>query len=230
MPITSVVKGNFRNTTTRQQMNRIMNHFSEKFDNRIRTFWNDNIETEKQRLLDDILQYANANSQTFKRDIAEIQFDKDLEPLPIILEALSKDTTNWGQFYVDLLDDIFDTAKQTEKPNKILRNLIDYAYIEKDDKPFIQKIVDRLYKELDNDNLDAKLAAIWTLPNFLDNKIVKNRNKIIDTLQRLLNDNNWKVRIVAFKSLEYENLLPERYSLSFKDKLLKFIFGEPEQI
>lgn len=206
-----------------------MNHFSDKFANRISSFWDEN-EAEKQRLLDDVLQYANANPQSFQKDIAEILFDKDLRPLPVILEALSKDTTNWGQLYVDLLDDIFETAKQAEKPNEILSNLMEYGYIEKDDKPFIQQIVDRLFKELNAGNLHTKLAAIWMLPNYLDNKTVKNRNKMMDTLQQLLNDNNWKVRVVAFQSLEYQNLLPEGYHLSFTDKLLKLILGTPKQI
>jgi|GEM_PF-2566082 len=207
-----------------------MNHFLDKFDKRIRTFWDGSGETEKKRLLDDILQYANSNSQTFKNDITEIRFDKDLQPLPIILEALSKDTSNWGQLYVDLLDDIFETAKKSEKPNEILSSLMEFVYIEKDDKPFIQKIADRLYKELSSETLETKLAAIWTLPNYLDNKAIRNRNVMVNALQQLLNDNNWKVRVVAFKSLGYENLLPEGHSLSLTDKLLKLILGEPKQI
>ena len=60
-----------------------------------------------QLLLADILQYANSNSQTFKKELDDIKFDKELLPLPIVLEALSKDTVKWGQFYTDILEDIF---------------------------------------------------------------------------------------------------------------------------
>ncbi|MES2140041.1 MAG: hypothetical protein V4511_10055 [Bacteroidota bacterium] len=207
-----------------------MNHFSDKFVSRIRSFWDNSGEREKKQLLDDILQYANSNSQTFKKEIDEIRFDKDLLPLPIVLEALSKDTANWGQFYVDLLDDIFETAKQLEKPNEILTNLMEFAHIEKDDKPFIQKIADRLYKELSTDNLETKLAAICTLPSYLDNKTIKNKNVMVDALQQLLTDSNWKVRVVTFKALGFENLLPSGHKLSFTDKLFKLILGEPQTI
>lgn len=207
-----------------------MNHFSDKFDNRIRSFWGKSGETEKQRLLDDILQYANSNPQTFKKEVDEIRFDKDLLPLPIVLEALSKDTANWGQFFIDLLNDIFEAAKQVEKPNEILTNLKEFAFIEKDDKPYIQKIADRIYKELTSDNLETKLAAIWTLPNYFDNKAIKNKNIMICALQQLLTDYNWKVRVVTFKALGFEDLLPLGHKQSFTDKLLILILGEPQTI
>ena len=207
-----------------------MNQFSNKFGNRIRAFWDRSGETEKKQLLEDILQYANANSQTFKSDIAEIRFDTDILPLPIVLEALSKDTGNWGQFYVDLLDDIFEMAKLAEKPNEILTNLMEFAYIEKDDKPFIQKIADRLHKEINSNNLETKLAAIWTLPSYLDNKTIRNKTIMVDELQQQLTDNNWKVRVVTFKALGFENLLPMGHKLSFKDKLFKLILGDPQTI
>lgn len=207
-----------------------MNEFSDKFENRIRSFWGETGETEKQLLLDDILQYANANPQTFTVDVNEIRFDKDLLPLPIILEALSKDTANWGQFYVDLLDDIFETAKHAEKPYEILTNLMEFAHIENDDKPFVQKIANRLYNELSSTNLTTKLAAIWTLPGYLHNKFITNRNIMTDALHKLLNDRNWKVRVVTYKALYFEELLPPGYKLAFTDKLFKLILGEPKTI
>jgi hypothetical protein len=147
--------------------------------------------------------------------------------LPIISEALSTDTENWGQFYVDLLDDILETAKHSSKPNDILNNLQEFSYIENDSKPFVQKIVDRLCREIDSENLNVKLASIWTLPNYLDNNSLRNKSSIIDKLQEQLYDQNWKVRVVAFKSLGFENLLPDGYHLSLKDKLTKLFFGEP---
>ena len=74
-------------------------------------------EDEKKKILSDILTYANANQQKFKNEIDQIKFDQDLMALPIISEALSTDTENWGQFYIDLLDDILETAKQSSKTN-----------------------------------------------------------------------------------------------------------------
>jgi len=203
-----------------------MNEFVNKFKTQIDSFW-DVGENEKKKVLSDVLKYANSNPQKFKSEIKQVKFDKDLMPLPIISEALSTDTENWGQFYVDLLDDILETAKQSRKPNEILNNLQDFIYIENDNRPFVQKIVDRLYKELDSDYLNIKLASIWTLPNYLDNNSIRNKSSIIDKLRQQLYDPNWKVRVVAFKSLGFENLLPDGHKLSLKDKLTKLIFGEP---
>jgi hypothetical protein len=203
-----------------------MNEFVEKFKPQIDSFWDVN-EDEKKKVLSDVLNYANSNQQKFKKEINQVKFDKDLMALPIISEALSTDTENWGQFYVDLLDDILETAKQSGKPNEVLNNLQEFAYIEKDSRPFVQKIVDRLYKELDSENLDIKLASIWTLPDYLDNSSIRSKSSIVEKLRQQLFDQNWKVRVVAFKSLGYGNLLPDGYKLSLKDKLTKLIFGEP---
>ena len=206
-----------------------MNEFVYKFKEQIDSFW-DIGEDEKKKILRDVLKYANSNQQKFINEINQVKFDTDLMALPIISEALSVDTENWGQFYVDLLNDILQTAKQSSKPNDILNNLKEFSYIENDSRPFVQKIVDKLYKELDSENLDVKLASIWTLPNYLDNNSIRNKSSIIDKLRQQLNDRNWKVRVVAFKSLGFENLLPNGHKLSLKDILTKLIFGEPSII
>ncbi|MFM2392213.1 MAG: hypothetical protein RLZZ546_190 [Bacteroidota bacterium] len=203
-----------------------MNEFVNKFKEQIENFWD--METEEQEMvLSDVLKFANSNKEKFMTEIDLIKFDDDFMALPIISEALSKDTENWGQFYVNLLNDILETAKKSDNPDEILSNLMELAYIEEDNRPFVQIIVDRLYKELDSDNLNVKLASIWTLPSYLENKSIRNKGSIIRKLQDLLYDKNWKVRVVAFKSLGYGNLLPEGFKLSFKDKLTKLILGEP---
>ena len=53
---------------------------------------------------------------------------------------------------------------------------------------------------------------------------------MIVSLQQLLSDSNWKVRVLTFEALGYENLLPPGHKLSFKDKLFKLILGEPKII
>ena len=105
-----------------------MNDFVTKFKVQIDSFW-DVDEDEKKKVLIDILKYANSNPQKFKSEINQVKFDSQLTPLPIVSEALSMDTENWGQFYVELLDDILETAKQSNKPNDILNYLQEFAYI-----------------------------------------------------------------------------------------------------
>ena len=207
-----------------------MNQFLDKFGESIRNYWEDISESLRQQLLKDILEYANTNPQTFRQDVGKIQFDYELMPLPVILEALSKDTDNWGQFFVDTLDAIFKTAETAVKPQVILRFLSEFTYIENDERPFVQKIVDRLYNETDADNLAIKLAALWMLPVFLTNPSVKNKSQIIDALQQKLNDKNWKVRYVTYKSLSFDDLLPAGYKLAMVDRLRKYILGAPPTV
>ena len=207
-----------------------MNQFINLFGNRIKSHWETDSEDQRQKLLSDILQYANSNVESFKQDMEEIQFDNELSPLPIVLEALSKDTDTWGQFYVDTLGKIFEKAKQADKPQEILNYLMEFAYIEKDEKPFVQRIVDRLYKETNSDNLSTQLAAIWTLPAYMKNPVVRNKPSIIESVQQKLQDKNWKVRYIAFKSLGFENMLPNGSKLSIGDQFRKLVFGAPPTI
>jgi len=206
-------------------MNEFVNRFKEKVD-----IFYDTTKDEQNNILKDILNYANSNPQKFKREFDEMKFNEEFDPSAIISEALSKDTETWGQFYIDFLEDIFEKADHSHKPNDILYHLTDFAYIEEDERPFVQKIVDRLYKEIDSKNLHIKIAVIWILPNFFGNTSIKNESMIVDKLQQQLYHENWKVRVVAYKSLGFENLIPDGYKLSFKDKMTKLIFGEPKMI
>lgn len=202
------------------------NHFLELFGERIKGFW-DLDETGSDNLLADILRYANANPKKFRDETEPVLFDEELEPLQIILEALSKDTETWGQFYVDTLNKIFVEAEKYNDPTGILFNLIEFTYIEDDRRPFVQKIVDRIFKETDSDNHAIKLAAISSLPTYLKNTSITNRSLLLESLQQKLHDKNWKVRYVSFKSLGFENLLPDGYKLSIADKIRAMIFGKP---
>lgn len=202
-----------------------MNQFIEQFGDSIRNYWDTG--SGKEKLLSAIFNYANSNPQRFKQEIKEVLFDKELTPLAIVLEALSKDTDTWGAFYVDTLDNILEQAKVADKPQGVLNCLREFALIEKEEKPFVQKIADRLYKETNSNNLHIQLAAISMLPSYLTNPSVKNKSVIKDALLQKLYDAHWKVRYIAFESLGYENMLPAGHKLSLADKIRKIIFGVP---
>ncbi|HMP94726.1 MAG TPA: hypothetical protein PKD90_17730, partial [Phnomibacter sp.] len=185
-----------------------MNPFVEKFGIAIKTFRHLNSEEEKQALLQQVLEYANTHAEQFKQAIAEVQFDEALEPLPVVLEALSKNTDTWGMFYVTTLDAIFNQAKKVDKPKKILEYLVEYAYIEKANGAFVQLIVDRLAEEVTQEVAATKLAAIWVLPPFLQNSCISNKLAMVQLLQQQLQHHNWTVRYITYKALAYEALLP----------------------
>ena len=204
-----------------------MNQFSNMFGPRIKNFWSDATEQVYSRLLKDILDYANAEPQKFKNELREFQFDKEIDPLPVVLEALSKDTDNWGSFFVEQLDEILNASQKATKPSDILTYLMEYAYVEKDSRPFVQHIVEKLHKAMDSENSAVRRAAIWNLPSFMKNSSLQNKSRVIAALQEKLNDRSWKTRFVAFEALKFENLLPEGFKLKLTDKAFSIVLGKP---
>lgn len=183
-------------------------------------------EAQMQELFADVLVYANSNPEAFKKEMAEIQFDPALQPLPVVLEALAGDTDRWGQFYVDLLDTILDKTKKTNHPQDIVDNLIEFAHIETHPKLFVKHVANRLYKELTDDNMYTKSAAISMLPHYLDNPIVEDKEPMLQELHNKLKNPKWHIRYLAYISLK-PNKLPKGYSLPFFDKLLRMYYGRP---
>lgn len=209
-----------------------MNQFNIKFQDRINTFFDSATSAgQNARLLTDVLDYANTDPHRFKKEIKELQFGSMLSsPLPVVLEALAVDTENWGEFYVDVLKEIFEKAREVKEPKYILGYLMEFGFIEKDLLPFNQKIVDILMREVDAEIVEIKIAAINTLANYILNPSIKNKELINATFISKLNDPSWKVRCFTYELLRMENILPQGQSLSIKDKLLKLVFGSPSAI
>ncbi|WP_374948771.1 hypothetical protein [Mucilaginibacter sp.] len=205
-----------------------MNGFVVIFGDAIKNFWDERLPAESvKKLMADVLLYANANSETFLSELQQIQFSTDLQPLPIVFEALSHDTDRWGSFYVEMLETILTRTKQSNKPQEIIDHLIEYVFIEKQQKPFVQQIAARLHKELFSDNLYTKSAAISMLPNYLKNPVVKDKGLIARNIQTKLVNPKWRIRYTAYISLKPHGLLPKGYKLPFVDALFRIIYGRP---
>lgn len=204
-----------------------MNEFSNLFSQRIKNIWSDTSGLGQSELLKDILNYANADAQKFKSELKDIQFNKDVDPLPVVLEALAKDTNNWGAFFVEKLDEILNAAQNAKKPYDILIYLLEFDYIAKCQQPFVQQIVERLHKAVESGDSTVSRAAIFNISSFMNNGSITNKNFFIYSLQEKLNDKSWKTRLVAYEALKFENLLPKSYILKFTDRALLMIMGKP---
>ncbi|MEO3402994.1 hypothetical protein AAFN85_03770 [Mucilaginibacter sp. CAU 1740] len=205
-----------------------MNQFINEYGDSLRRFWDKaTTESEKEKLHTNILAYANNNPHQFTTELKEVLFDTDLDPLSVVLEALSKDTDTWGDFFVEILGKIFNAAYATDKADEILFNLTEFYYVEDDTRPFVQKIVNKLQTELSSTRTDIRLAAIRNIISFLNNPSIRNKTAIINQLTGMLNDPDWKVRYVTFQYLGFENLLPNGAKLGLADRLKKMIFGQP---
>jgi hypothetical protein len=203
------------------------NNFKGKFEPALLRFWNGATDDEQKDILADVLAYANANPQSFKADMRNFWFDEELAPLSVVLEALAKDVDNWSDFYLEVLDAIFNTAKVTAKPKHILFNLTEFAYVEKMEIPLVQKIADRMLKEMKAGGVEIKIIIIREIYAYLFNNYVRNKAAITEELHQSLDDSNWRVRYVTWQTLSLENILPPGRKLALKDKFLAMIFGTP---
>lgn len=203
-----------------------MNNFLEKFKSDFDEFIYLDLQ-EYEELLDKILAYANQNQESFVKDVISIPLEDDAFVLSLILEALIKESKKWGDFIFELLKLIISKIKQVETPKTIVNHIINFEIITFDKTSLAQRIVDRLYDEIDINIIEIKNAILWTLLCFIDHENINNKKEIITKIQSQLKSNEYKVRLFTYDELNKKSLLPNDYKLSFKDKLYKILFGTP---
>jgi hypothetical protein len=202
------------------------NQFLETFEKRILGYWDDSIEN-GEKLEADIVKYANENREQFVKDIQDIKYVLELDAFTLILDLLTDQGEQWGSLMYDTLDEILTNAYLPDQKVNYLYFLTEFVLFDFSEAVYLQKLVDRLGKELDSENEKIRLAAINAMPLMMDYPNVRNKSNYIELLQHFLTNGNRKERLVAFTTLDIENLLPTGYIQPFKDKVLRFIYGQP---
>jgi hypothetical protein len=202
------------------------NQFLETFEKRILGYWDDSIEN-GEKLEADIIKYANENREQFVKDIHDIKYVLELDAFTLILDLLTDQGEQWGSLMYDTLDEILTNAYLPDQKVNYLYFLTEFVLFDFSEAVYLQKLVDRLGKELDSENEKIRLAAINAMPLMMDYPNVRNKSNYIELLQHFLTNGNRKERLVAFTTLDIENLLPTGYIQPFKDKVLRFIYGQP---
>lgn len=202
------------------------NQFLETFEKRILGYWDDSIEN-GEKLEADIVKYANENREQFVKDIQDIKYVLELDAFTLILDLLTDQGEQWGSLMYDTLDEILTNAYLPDQKVNYLYFLTEFVLFDFSEAVYLQKLVDRLGKELDSENEKIRLAAINAMPLMMDYPNIRNKSNYIERLQHFLTNGNRKERLVAFTTLDIENLLPTGYIQPFKDKVLRFIYGQP---
>ena len=202
------------------------NQFLETFEKRILGYWDDSIEN-GEKLEADIIKYANENREQFLKDIHDIKYVLELDAFTLILDLLTDQGEQWGSLMYDTLDEILTNAYLPDQKVNYLYFLTEFVLFDFSEAVYLQKLVDRLGKELDSENEKIRLAAINAMPLMMDYPNVRNKSNYIERLQHFLTNGNRKERLVAFTTLDIENLLPTGYTQPFKDKVIRFIYGQP---
>ena len=202
------------------------NQYLETFEKRILGYWDDSIEN-GEKLEADIVKFANENREQFVKDIQDIKYVLELDAFTLILDLLTDQGEQWGSLMYDTLDEILTNAYLPDQKVNYLYFLTEFVLFDFSEAVYLQKLVDRLGKELDSENEKIRLAAINAMPLMMDYPNVRNKSNYIERLQHFLTNGNRKERLVAFTTLDIENLLPTGYTQPFKDKVIRFIYGQP---
>ena len=184
-----------------------------ELSNKLETFY-DLSETEQQNTLESVLAIANSDPEKFMQGIYKEEFN-NLNFLPIIYEALSKDLNNWADFFLAEINRLFETARKSITPKKILNHLNEFAYIDPKRFKHRDKIIDILKKELENDHPTFRYYAISLLPDFVE----ENDYQTIKKIKSLLTDPNWKIRYWTHLALQDLNKLENHEKLSLTDRI-----------
>lgn len=188
---------------------------------------------EQDVLLEEILIYANNN----KSEI--INYCHKIEPtqfcnLEVIYEALARDPDNWGEFIYEEYKRILNNAKKSSDPFHYTSCLDVGLYFETKNKPFADKIIKLLTKELDNPIDAIRHRALWFLSDWIDDEFSAKYRLSIDKMAERINDSNWKIRYITnlvFKGRSFATNY--QLNLSIWDKIkgkYSIIFSNPFEI
>lgn len=188
---------------------------------------------EQDLLLGEILEFANQNES------ALLNYCKKIEParfcnLEVIYIALAKDTDKWGDFIANEYTRIFNAAPNSENPFEYLSCLDVGSYFDDNNKPFVDKIIRLLAKELEHPNDAIRHRALWFVSDWIDESNSKKYKSTIDKMADRIHDNNWKIRYIAdliFKDKPFSSY--HQLKLNFWDRFKSnnsFIFSNPFEI
>ncbi len=166
---------------------------------------------EQEKLLDDILLFANSNKTEL------INFCHRTEPgqfctLELVYEALAKDTETWGDFIYDEFKRIIEGAKTSADPF-LYTSCLDVGFcFGNKNAPYAQRIISLLAGELDSPLDGLRHRVLWFLSDWVAEGNELKHASIIEKMADKIRDPNWKIRYLAYILLK-ERQLPSGYKL-----------------
>ncbi len=181
--------------------------------NKLDSFY-DLSKSEQETTLKSILTIANSDPIKFKEIIRQEEFN-ELNNLPIFYEALTKDLPNWDDFFLSEINRLFETARKSKTPNKILNHIDELSFIDSNEFKYRDEYIRILKKELNNDHPTFRYYAISLIPDF----IKKDDFQTIKELRKHLADSDWKIRYWTHLALQDINELKNDDKLSLSDRI-----------
>lgn len=139
--------------------------------------------------------------------------------LDSIYYALSEDTDMWKEFLANEFIRLFAIAKKSNDSKTIFKVLDEILY-DSEPSSASRKVIDHLYQELSNNDDKIRLKALIFIDSWLDEEDLSKGNIIIQKMQRMTKDHNWKIRWCANDILSSYNIFTDdEIAIPFQDKL-----------
>jgi len=175
---------------------------------------------EQDAIFAQIRAYANANKTRFIQEVRTFDLQEELSPLPLVYEAIAKDSDNWSDFYVDEIKRVLDFSLTTDNPKGVLDNLNELVFnLDTADAPHIRKIMDMLGQAVEATNATVRREAIFLVSGILNSDNLKQYHALVSSITARLHDPAWRVRYTAYLALTDANALPAGFKLSLLDRL-----------
>ncbi|WP_404986415.1 hypothetical protein ACI513_04800 [Chryseobacterium sp. M5] len=139
--------------------------------------------------------------------------------LDSIYYALSEDTDMWKEFLANEFIRLFEIAKKSNDSKTIFKILDEILY-DSEPSSASRKVIDYLYQELSDNDDKIRLKALTFIDSWLDEGDFSKGNIIIQKMQKMTKDNNWKIRWCANDILSSYNIFTDdEIAIPFQDKL-----------
>lgn len=139
--------------------------------------------------------------------------------LDSIYYALSEDTDMWKEFLANEFIRLFEIAKKSNDSKTIFKILDEILY-DSEPSSASRKVIDYLYQELSNNDDKIRIKALTFIDSWLDEEDFSKENIIIQKMQKMTKDNNWKIRWCANDILSSYNIFTDdEITIPFQDKL-----------
>ncbi|MGE6394141.1 hypothetical protein [Chryseobacterium scophthalmum] len=139
--------------------------------------------------------------------------------LDSIYYALYEDTDMWKEFLANEFIRLFEIAKKSNDSKTIFKILDEILY-DSEPSSASRKVIDYLYQELSNNDDKIRIKALTFIDSWLDEEDFSKENIIIQKMQKMTKDNNWKIRWCANDILSSYNIFTDdEITIPFQDKL-----------
>lgn len=185
-------------------------------------------QTELNQNLENIRFLAESNPIELKKYCKNIT-DFDETNLDSIYYALSEDTDKWKELLASEFIRLFEVAKKGDQSKRIFA-ILDEIFYDAEPSSSSEKVIDYLYQEMSNNDDKIRLKALICIDSWLDDDDFSKGNIVIQKMQRMTKDSNWKIRWCANNILSSFKIFHEdEIAILFQDKMNAKL-GNPYEI